>query len=285
MAIALIVVGLFVGVCSGLLGIGGGTLIVPILRMDFGLSAYSATATSLFTIVFTSLSGAGTHLRNRTCIPKLGVVLGVGGAITSALGVALANVSPEWAVMVVAALIIAYSAYNMLNKALKLPKTEKEGASKPQSAPAAPDAPAAQPAPAAEAIPAPEDFSVTKKVLVVGFCIGLIAGLASGYVGVGGGFIMVPLMTTWLSVPMKKASGTSLIAIIILAIPGVIEHIVLGNVDYLAGVLIVAGSIPSAVLGAKLIKKVPERSLRFLFAAFLGVAAVALVLNEAGILG
>ena len=268
MVASLVLVGLFVGVCSGLLGIGGGTLIVPILRLGFGLDAYMATATSLFSIIFTSLSGAGTHLRNKTCIPQLGLALGIGGAFTSAAGVALANVSPSWAIMLVAAIIIAYSAYNMLKKALKMPKAGN--AAKPKEACA----------------PGVEDgFAVTRKVVACGFGIGLIAGLASGYVGVGGGFIMVPLMTTWLGVPMKKASGTSLIAIIILAIPGVIGHALLGHIDYLAGILIVVGSVPGAVIGARLVTKIPERSLRFLFAGFLLVAAIALVLNEFGILG
>lgn len=80
--------------------------------------------------------------------------------------------------------------------------------------------------------------------------IGLIAGFASGYVGVGGGFIMVPLMTAWLGIPMKRTSGTSLIAIIILAIPGVIQQAFLGHIDYLAGIMLCVGAIPGAVLGA-----------------------------------
>lgn len=130
-----------------------------------------------------------------------------------------------------------------------------------------------------------DGFALGKRELIGGFLIGLIAGLASGYVGVGGGFIMVPLMTSWLGVPMRYASGTSLIAIIILCVPGVAEQMMLGNVDYLAGIELVVGSIPGAALGARLVKKVPERTLRFIFAGFLGVAAVLLLVKEAGLLG
>ena len=113
----------------------------------------------------------------------------------------------------------------------------------------------------------------------------MIAGLASGYVGVGGGFIMVPLMLAVLDIPMSLASGTSLIAIMILAIPGVIEQGLLGNIDYLAGIAIVIGSIPGALVGARLVRVVPERQLRFIFGGFLLAAAVMLMLNEFGILG
>ena len=64
--------------------------------------------------------------------------------------------------------------------------------------------------------------------------IGVVAGLLSGYVGVGGGFIMVPLFMALLSIPMRLASGTSLIAVCILSIPGTIEQGFLGNIRFSA---------------------------------------------------
>ena len=114
---------------------------------------------------------------------------------------------------------------------------------------------------------------------------GVFVGVMSGLLGVGGGFIMVPLMLAVLDIPMSLASGTSLIAIMILAIPGVIEQGLLGNIEYLAGIAIVVGSIPGALVGARLVRVVPERQLRFIFGGFLLVAAVMLMLNEFGILG
>ena len=99
---------------------------------------------------------------------------------------------------------------------------------------------------AASAKAVPDQPVLSRKQYLQGACIGLIAGLASGYVGVGGGFIMVPLMLAVLGIPMSLASGTSLIAIMILAIPGVIEQGLLGNIEYLAGIAIVVGSIPGA---------------------------------------
>lgn len=290
--VLLICVGLFIGVFSGLLGIGGGTVMVPVLRLIFGLSAYAATATSLFAIIPTSLSGAATHLRNKTCVPKLGLVLGLGGAVTSALGVYLGSISPSWAIMLVAAVIILYSAYNMLKKALKIPSGKAAAsdraagvAGRPATAGAASAGAAAVPVTAEASEESKPVFVLGRRELVGGVLIGLVAGLASGYVGVGGGFIMVPLMTSWLGVPMRYASGTSLIAIIILCVPGVAEQMMLGNVDYFAGILLVLGSIPGAAVGAKLVKKVPERTLRFIFAGFLGVAAIMLLVKEAGLLG
>lgn len=314
-------VGVLIGIASGLLGIGGGTVMVPIFRLAFGMSATMSTATSLFAIIPTSISGAISHVKGKTCIPALGIAAGLGGACLSPVGVWLAQLSPDWLVMLAAALIIGYSAINMFKKAFKVsragqpakgadaaasPSTQSSGAPEgsrtevrvasatarisgtgetlADSSATGGSLAAASGGQAASA-PTVDDSPLSRKQLLQGAAIGLVAGLASGYVGVGGGFIMVPLMLSIIGIPMRKASGTSLIAVMILAIPGVIEQGIIGNINYLAGIAIVIGTIPGAVIGAKLVTKVPERTLRLLFGCFLIVAAVMLVLNEVGVLG
>lgn len=308
------IIGVIIGIFSGLLGIGGGTLMVPIFRLGFGMSAISSTATSLFTIIPTSLAGLITHVENKTCIPKVGVLCGLGGACTSPLGVYLASISPSWAIMLAAAAIIGYSSYSMFRKAIRMPKIapqgesavtgkdlEKEAEKAARAAQAAQAAAAqAQAAQAAAAqgkgqptttkaaanatktasAPKEEPFKLSVKKVALCLLIGLIAGLASGYVGVGGGFIMVPLFISLLGIMMRQASGTSLVAVTILAIPGVVEQGLLGHIDYIAGIAMAVGSIPGAVIGASLIRKVPERKLRFVFGAFLLISAVVLLFNE-----
>lgn len=278
-----LVVGLVVGVLAGLLGIGGGMLLVPAFKLGYAMDSLMCTATSLFTIIPTSVSGAISHIRNKTCLPKLGVAAGLGGACLSPLGVWLATLSPDWAVMGAAALIIAYSSVTMFRKALKAPKVPR-GAGAGAADAAAKEAAVEDRAAAIERahLEAP---AIGWREAAIGAAIGLFAGLASGYVGVGGGFIMVPLMMSVLHVPMKLTSGTSLIAVMILAVPGTITQAVLGNINWVAGIAVACGSIPGAALGAKLIPKVPERQLRFLFAGFLVVAAVLLVVNQLGVWG
>ena len=301
--------GVFVGVMSGLLGVGGGTIMVPIFRLAFGMGPLASTATSLFAIIPTSISGVVAHTRAKTCVPRLGLALGVGGAVMSPVGVWLASVSPGWLVICVAAVVIGFSAFKMFKKAVKCapaPRAGQAGAARtagsnvaePRAACASnatsssSNAAESQTACAGAASahsaapkPVPDQPVLSRKQYLQGACIGLVAGLASGYVGVGGGFIMAPLMLAVLDIPMSLASGTSLIAIMILAIPGVIEQGLLGNIDYLAGIAIVVGSIPGALVGARLVRVVPERQLRFIFGGFLLVAAVMLMLNEFGILG
>ncbi len=306
------IIGVIIGIFSGLLGIGGGTLMVPIFRLGFGMSAISSTATSLFTIIPTSLAGLITHVKNKTCIPKVGVLCGLGGACTSPLGVYLASISPSWAIMFAAAAIIGYSSYSMFRKAIRMPKIAPQGESavtgkdlekEAEKAARAAQAAQAQAAQAAQAAavqdegqtgttkaaanttktvsaPKEETFKLSVKKVALCLLIGLIAGLASGYVGVGGGFIMVPLFISLLGIMMRQASGASLVAVTILAIPGVVEQGLLGHIDYIAGIAMAVGSIPGAVIGASLIRKVPERKLRFVFGAFLLISAVVLLFNE-----
>ena len=277
-------VGVLIGIASGLLGIGGGTVMVPIFRLAFGMSATMSTATSLFAIIPTSISGAISHVKGKTCIPALGIAAGFGGACLSPVGVWLAQLSPDWLVMLAAAIIIGYSAINMFKKAFKVSRAGQPAAG--TDAAASPSTQSSGAALGGQAAAASsDDSSLSRKQLLQGAAIGLVAGLASGYVGVGGGFIMVPLMLSIIGIPMRKASGTSLIAVMILAIPGVIEQGIIGNINYLAGIAIVIGTIPGAVIGARLVTKVPERTLRLLFGCFLIVAAVMLVLNEVGIFG
>ena len=288
-SIVLILVGIGIGALSGMLGIGGGTIMVPVLRLGYGLDAFMATATSLFAIIPISLAGAITHIRARSCFPKLGLLLGIAGAVTSSAGVYLGSISPSWLIMLAAAIIIVYSAFTMLRKALRMGKGGTDPSVADGQKGTDPSMPAGNKgtdlhdAHEAEQTP-PCAFAFTRKNVALAVVIGLIAGFASGYVGVGGGFIMVPLMTAWLGIPMKRTSGTSLIAIIILAIPGVIQQAFLGHIDYLAGIMLCVGAIPGAVLGARLVPRVPERTLRFIFAGLLAVAAVMLVINEFSLL-
>ena len=317
-----IVAGLIVGIFSGLLGIGGGTLMIPLFRLGFGLSAIVSTATSLFTIVPTSIAGCITHLKNKTCIAKIGLIAGVAGACTSPLGVLAATNSPDIAIMACAAIIIAYSAITMFRKAIKMPKRTDSDLSmratlqrfRMEFADETEEMPdgrqdsgertgqvqgahvreiQAAPARTTETAIAPEvqksvntlEAPMTAKRLLTGAAIGLVAGFASGYVGVGGGFLMVPLFISLLGITMKKASGTSLIAVVILAIPGVITQTLHGNVDFVAGIAMAIGSIPGALIGASLIRYIPERKMRFLFGFFLLFAAIILVINELNIFG
>lgn len=290
-AFGLACLGIVIGVLSGLLGVGGGTIMVPVFRLLLQMSPLASTATSLFTVVPTSAAGAVTHWRNKTCLVPIGIAAGLGGALMSPLGVRLAAISPAWLVMLAAAVVIMWSAYKMFSKALKKPaRAAGESTESTRSAAATISTASTESktsgvattstSSTASKTETPVSRQFTKNELFKAVLIGLAAGLASGYVGVGGGFLMVPLFITVYQCSMHEASGTSLVAVMILAIPGIVQQGLYGNIDYLVGICIAIGSIPGGIVGARLSKRVPERQLRLIFGCFLLVAAVLLVVNE-----
>ncbi|MDR1768056.1 MAG: sulfite exporter TauE/SafE family protein [Propionibacteriaceae bacterium] len=105
--------------------------------------------------------------------------------------------------------------------------------------------------------------------------IGLLAGFFSGLFGVGGGTVIVPLLTV-AGFDMRKASGTSLAAIVPTAVAGVVSYAVNGWVDWLAAGLIVVGSVAGAQLGSKLLGSLPQRVVRWAFVAFVAAVVVSL---------
>ena len=98
--------------------------------------------------------------------------------------------------------------------------------------------------------------------------VGLVGGFFAGIFGVGGGLLMVPLLLWWTSMDQRRASATSLLAITPAAIIGAISYGVGGVFAWLPAILVAAGSITGAQLGAWILKKIPLEPLRWGFIAF-----------------
>jgi uncharacterized protein len=109
--------------------------------------------------------------------------------------------------------------------------------------------------------------------------IGLAAGLLSGTFGVGGGVLMVPAMVLLLGMGQRLASGTSLAAIVPIAVFGVAGFAVQDQIDYPAALLLGVGAIVGAPIGARLIHAIPVARLRAGFAALLLVTAGRLLVD------
>lgn len=268
--------GLLVGVLSGMFGIGGGTMIVPLLNLVFSVPMTGATSTSLFVIAPTAISGTFRHAKQKTADVKLGVLIGLSGALTSALGAWLSEDLPDLMLVIITSLVILYSAFQMFKSSRKKPTDVSEvslGLS--PEASHAPTAPAVPTASAESTVPKP----VMRKI-VIAVVLGLFAGLIAGLVGVGGGFIIVPMSIALLGFSMHRAAGTSLLAIAIIAIPGIISHAFLGHIWYLHGLALLVGTIPGAQLGARLAARIPDRALRMAFGVVLVFSGSMLLVNQ-----
>lgn len=124
---------------------------------------------------------------------------------------------------------------------------------------------------------APSTFRTYASYLLVG----VIAGYFSGLFGIGGGFIMVPLLAFLLGFPVKRAAATSLAAIFLTAIAGVIGYAVNDGVVWLAAILLSVGSTAGSYIGARLLQVVSQRLIMWIYVALL-LALCAHMLWRAG---
>lgn len=245
-----LLVGSAAGLLAGLFGIGGGLVIVPVLIVTFGLMDISETvlthmalATSLTTIIFTSLSSVKEHNNHGAVDWTLVRWIGSGIIIGTAFGVyLLAGVAGESIQLVIGvfALIMAAKMAFDLNPSAK------------QEIPKIPGLIAS----------------------------GSLIGFGSAWFGIGGGSITVPFLT-WVNVPMKRAVATAAACGLPIALTGAVSNVATGwqHIDlpewttgfvYWPAVLgIVLTSVPCAKVGAKLAHKLEAKMLKRGFALLL----------------
>jgi uncharacterized membrane protein YfcA len=109
--------------------------------------------------------------------------------------------------------------------------------------------------------------------------IGTAAGAFSGLFGVGGGTVIVPLLIFWLGYGEREATGTSLAAIVVIAVLAAVGQGLYGNVDLADAAVVGAPAVIGVVAGAALQQRVSERAVALLFAALLAATAIALIVG------
>jgi len=242
-------IGALAGLASGLLGVGGGFLIVPLLTLWARADQRRASGTSLAAILPISIVAAGTYYFGsrtpQTDLP-MAAALVVGGAV-GVIGGALAaqRISERVLRSFVAILLFVVGLKDVGDAAL--------GAATLQAT--------------------PQVGLSTEQYLLLGLC-GLGIGVLSGLAGLGGGVFIVPLLVTGFGVSQRIAQGTSLIAVLPTAAIGAIIHEANGEVDVRAAAVIAGAGVPTAVIGSMLALVVPQQTLLGLFGIFLLVAAV-----------
>ena len=246
-AVVGIVIGFVSGVLSGLFGVGGGIVMTPGIQVLMGSTPIVALATPLPVIFPTALTGAATYRRAGEVDTHAALWMAGPGIAGAVVGAWFTKLIDTHLLLVVTALLLAYQSVSILR-----------GARQSAAAP------------------------VPRKATPLMFAgIGLLAGLISGLLGIGGGLIMVPMLAGVLGMPLKRALGTSLLAIVALVIPGTIVHTALHHIDWAIFLVVTIGAVPGARVGARLALGTRERTLRLLVGSFLLVVALAYGLSEA----
>ena len=269
------ILGLAVGFISGLLsgqfGIGGGLITTPAIRLLLDQPALVAVGTPLPVMIPSAVVGALSYSRSGLADVRGGLTVGAVGAVASVGGAMAASRIGGSALLVVTAVIIGYLAVDMAVAAFRGREKGPGGRVEPYS-----ETPATPPDDGVREEPEPPP--PTSRLVV----LGLLAGTYSGLLGLGGGFVIVPLLERWMRYPLKRAIGTSLVAISVMAIPGSITHWLLGNVDLEVAALLIVGVVPGALLGARVTRAAREFVVRIGFSALLFVVATILLLSEGG---
>ncbi len=115
--------------------------------------------------------------------------------------------------------------------------------------------------------------------------VGLVAGFLSGLFGVGGGILMVPALVMVMHLDQRLAHGTSLAAVVPIAVSSTLSYTISGEVDWVVAGFLAIGAIGGAVVGTKLLHSLPERVLGWAFAALLIATALRLLLDQSDAAG
>ena len=229
------------GVLSGAFGVGGAILTTPAVQVLLGAPPIVAVGTPLPVIFPTALTGSQAYRRAGQIDYRAVALAAPFGAAAAAGGAALTKVIDAHILLLFTAGLIAWQAIRV-------------GWGKPSAE--SPGRPARPPAWA---------LAVT----------GTAAGFASGLLGIGGGVVMVPVMTGVMGMPLKRTIGTSLVIIAFMVIPGTLVHAALHHIDWAIFLWLSIGVIPGAAIGSRWTIRARERTLRLAVGGFLLAVAAA----------
>ncbi|WP_170606041.1 sulfite exporter TauE/SafE family protein [Ruegeria arenilitoris] len=281
-AFLLLGLGGMVGVLSGMFGVGGGFLMTPLLFF-IGIPPAVAVATEANQIVASSFSGVLAHFRRRTVDFKMGTVLLLGGLTGAALGVVIFNYlkslgQVDLLVTLCYVVFLGIIGSLMFIESINALRKTKKGTTPVKRRQRG----------WVHAMPFKMRFRTSGLYISVipPIIVGVIVGVLSAIMGVGGGFIMVPAMIYLLGMPTKVVVGTSLFQIIFVTAFTTMLHATTNyTVDVVLAVLLLVGGVIGAQVGTVIGARMPAEQLRVLLAALVllvcGKLALDLLLQPA----
>ena len=248
-----VLIGIVAGYLSGQFGVGGGIITTPAIRLLLGRPELIAVGTPLPIIIPTALAGAYSYWRRGLVDRTVGLTAGVIGSGFAVLGAWATRLVGGRIVLLVTAVLILWVAADMALSA-RPERVERDARRTP-----------------------PTSLRLRTAVL------GVVAGLYSGFLGLGGGFVVVPALMRFFGFDIKRAIGTSLLVVAMLAIPGTVTHYLLGNIDVQLALGMAAGVVPGALLGAHVTQRAREVTVKRAFSAMLVLVGLTLALSELGV--
>lgn len=236
-----------------MVGLGGGFIIVPVLRLFFGLDPATAAGTSLALVVANSGSGAITYLLQRRVHVRVGLLIAAGGFPGSIAGaIAVKNLPAHIFDWLFAAFLLIVAADMVWNRQRRL-----------------------QGRPERSDVRQIEGMPWWRAVLA-GLCVGFISSLF----GVGGGVVLVPSLLYFSNLPAHAISATSHFGIVLTSPIGLVTHYLQHDIDWSYVVPLVVGGVLGGPIGARLSMRLKSTRLMLFVAVALCIAAFALILRH-----
>ncbi|HIK12499.1 MAG TPA: sulfite exporter TauE/SafE family protein [Oscillatoriaceae cyanobacterium M33_DOE_052] len=228
--LGLFFVGTFTGLLAGIFGLGGGFLLIPLLSF-WGIPVAEAAGTSLIAVWFSAIAGSALNWFKDTFDIGKSFQIALLGIPAAQLGVVVSDLFPDRLLKLIFAVLLLAMIYFMnLQQQLGTPAQDLQ----------------LEPTPA----PLPAGVSGQKFYWWQYASIGAVSGFMSGVFGIGGGLIMVPLQLGFLAETLESAVANSLGAMVAIAASGLFGHAWRGEVLWIPGLCLGAGSLFGAPLGS-----------------------------------
>ncbi|MFL5624045.1 MAG: sulfite exporter TauE/SafE family protein [Ktedonobacteraceae bacterium] len=262
------------GVLGSIVGLGGGVLIVPLLTLAFGLPIRYAIGTSIVAVIATSSGAAAAYLRDNITNMRIGLFLEMATTIGAICGAFLAGLLAPSSLFLIFGVLLLVSVVPQIYKiGEELPHGVRNdrwatwlhlGGSYPD-----------------ERLGREVSYQVTRTPL--GLAMMYIAGVLSGLLGIGSGTLKVLAMDTVMRLPMKVSTTTSNFMIGVTAAASAGIYFARGDIPPLVAAPVALGILCGAFIGARLLTRLSNKTLRLIFLPVMAIIAVQMVLRGLGI--
>ena len=284
--VVLLLLGFLLGMLTGFFGVGGGWLLTPALNI-LGLPMVYAIGTGFFTLVGKTLYAATRHYKLGNVDIKLGIIMGISSTAGVELGKRLvfhlerANLAGTYVRVAYIVLMLVIS-LSMLREYFYYWKINRkgeraEGATGQDRTSGLTRSIYRIGLPPRITFPLSGVNSISLWVIIAS---GILIGLLSGFMGIGGGFIGLPILIYVIGVPTIIAVGTSLVVVLITSCYGTAVFALEGYVEWIPALTILAGSLIGVRLGVYATRYMTGMKIRVLFALMVLVVAVSVFLKQ-----
>lgn len=248
--IVALIAGLVVGVAVGTLGAGGGVLSLPALVYILHQDPHSAAVGSLIIVVMTCLVALPHRIKNKQIKWQQGITFAAFSTIGSVIGARISGLITGDVLLGAFSLLAVSMAFLMIYQGVRLAKKERLSSGDPISV---------------------EQEGAPKNIALVALIAIVTSGLTTGIFGVGGGFMIVPMLTLALGLTMRSAVGTAQIVLIIASVAGIIGRIGMPHlqVDWVLIICFAVMSMLGGVIGGPLSARLRSSTLTFIFSGLL----------------